>query len=258
MNTLYLICSHSCMSQMEIPYLLNNSPMLHGNSIAGEHWAGYELNGEEIDHEPGPLGKIRVHDDYWNISEQDSKWYNYDVRNTMEITTEQLDGLLNLITDEVDGCHKSIAVLLHAQNYQDIWKWSRGLPVLMVRTAIDDWDGNIVSWAAREYNYLMEDDRNANYSGYDHAWPGIEEIVTKYIASKKYSNDIDEDSNTDVVLKQSQWLTLSGLNTLWNEVGIETPDQAWIQAYYKDYQEHQEINHKLAKELTDAYNTRQQ
>ena len=162
MNTLYLICSHSCLSQMEVPYLLNNSPMLHGESQAGEHWASYELDGKEVDHEPGPLGKIRVHDDYWNISDEDREWYNYDVRNTMEISTEQLDGLLNLVKD------KSIAVLLHAQNYEDIWKWSRNLPVMMIRTSVDSWDGDIVSWAAREYNYLMEDDRNANYSDDDH------------------------------------------------------------------------------------------
>ena len=237
------------MSQMEIPYLLNNSPMLHGDSQAGEHWAGYELNGEQIDHEPGPLGKIRVHDDYWNISDEDNKWYNYDVRNTMSITTEQLDGLLNLVTD------KSISVLLHAQNYEDIWKWSRGHPVLLVRTAIDEWDGNIVSWAAREYNYLMEDDYNNNHSEYNHAWPGVEEIVDQYVAKIKYNNEI-RDVEADIILNQSQWLTLSGLETLWDTVGIDSPEQAWIQQYYEDYQSHQEIDHKLAKELTDAYNLR--
>ena len=252
MNTLYLICSHSCMSLMEVPYLLNNSSMLHGNSTAGEHWAGYELNGEQIDHEPGPLGKIRVHDDYWNISDEDSKWYNYDVRNTMEITKEQVDGLSNLITD------KSIAILLHAQNYEDIFAWTRGLPVLLVRTAIDEWDGNIVSWTAREYNYLMEDDKNANYSGYDHTWPGIDTIVDRYATSKKYSCETGDNPTSDLVLNQSQWLTLAGLNTLWDSVGIDAPDQAWIDAYYKDYQEHQEINAELAKELTDAYNARPQ
>ena len=251
MNTLYLICSHSCMSQMEIPYLLNNSPMLHGDSQVGEHWAGYELNGEQIDHEPGPLGKIRVHDDYWNISDEDNKWYNYDVRNTMSITTEQLDGLLNLVTD------KSISVLLHAQNYEDIWKWSRSHPVLLVRTAIDEWDGNIVSWAAREYNYLMEDDYNNNHSEYNHAWPGIEEIVDQYVAKIKYNNEI-RDVESDIILNQSQWSTLEGLNTLWNIVGIDAPDQAWIQQYYDDFQNHQEINKELAKELTDAYSKRQQ
>ena len=227
MNTLYLICSHSCISQMEVPYLLNNSPMLHGESQAGQHWASYELDGKAIDHEPGRLGKIRVHDDYWNISDEDSKWYNYDVRNAMEITTEQLDGLLNLIHDEVDGCHKSIAVLLHAQNYRDIWKWSRNLPVVLIRTAIDEWDGNIVSWAAREYNHLMEDDRNANYSNDNHNWPGIEEIVNKYIAKVKYNNEIDEIEG-DIILSQSQWSTLEGLDTLWDSIGIDTPDQNWI------------------------------
>lgn len=251
MNTLYLICSHSCLSQMEVPYLLNNSPMLHGESQAGEHWATYELDGKEIDHEPGPLGKIRVHDDYWNISEEDREWYNYDVRNTMEISTEQLDGLLNLIKD------KSIAILLHAQNYKDIFKWSRELPVLLVRTSINEWDGNIVSWAAREYNYLMEDDKNANYSKDNHNWPGIETIVDNFISKKKFNNDIEE-TRGDIILHQSQWSTMSGLTTLWNSVGIESPDQNWIHQYYEDFQQHQEINEELAKELTDAYNKRQQ
>ena len=251
MNTLYLICSHSCISQMEIPYLLNNSPMLHGNSQAGEHWATYELNGGKIDHEPGPLGKIRVHDDYWNISNED----NYDVRNTIDITNEQLDGLLNLIHDKVDERHKSIAVLLHAKNYHDIWKWSRGLPVLMIRTSIDEWDGNIVSWAAREYNYLMEDDTNNNHSDDNHAWPGVDSIVDAYIAKQQFNNDIS-DVEGDVILAQSQWSTQQGLDTLWDTVGIEQPDQNWIHQYLEDYTNHQNINKELAEELTNAYNLR--
>jgi hypothetical protein len=234
---------------MEVPYLLNNSPMLHGESQAGEHWASYELNGQEIDHEPGNLGKIRVHDDYWNISEQDKQWYNYNVRNTMNISNDQLDGLLNLIET------KSIAVLLHAQNYNDIWKWSRGIPVILIRTKIDEWEGNIVSWAAREYNYLMEDDRNANYSNDDHTWKPTEEIVDNFIAKKQFNNEIDEDSG-DIILGQSQWSTIDGLNTLWDTVGIDSPDQNWIHQYYEDFQNHQEINQELAKEITDAYNKR--
>ena len=250
MNTLYLVCSHSCMSQMEIPYLLNNSPMLHGTSQAGEHWASYELDGQEIDHEPGMLGKIRVHDDYWNISESDRQWYNYEVRNAMSITTEQLDGLLHLIED------KSIAVLLHAQNYEDIWKWSRGKTALSIRTEMDEWDGNIVNWASREYNTLMEDDRNANYSADDHSWPGTDVIVDKFISKKAYNNEIDECEN-DRIIKQSQWLTLDGLQTLWDTVEIESPDKDWIARYYEDYNNHQDINLELAKEITDAYNKRQ-
>ena len=250
MNTLYLVCSHSCMSQMEVPYLLNNSPMLHGTSQAGEHWATYELNGEKIDHEPGKLGKIRVHDDYWNISEKDRQWYNYEVRNTMSITTEQLDGLLNLIEN------KSIAILLHAQNYKDIWKWSRSKPALLIRTELDVWDGDIVTWAAREYNTLMEDDRNANYSSADHSWPGVDEIVDKFIAKRQFNNEIDDEEN-DRILKQSQWTTLDGLSTIWDSIGIDSPDQNWIQQYHEDYANHQEINLELAKELTDAYNKRQ-
>ena len=152
--------------------------------------------------------------------------------------------------------------MLHAQNYEDIWQWSRNLPVIMIRTSVDNWDGDIVSWAAREYNYLMEDDRNANYSDDDHSWPGIETIVDNFISKKQFNNGVhDEDAphnHGDILLQQSQWSTMSGLNTLWDSVGIDKPDQNWIHQYYEDFQNHQEINQELAKELTDAYHKRQQ
>ena len=51
--------------------MLNNSPDLHGTSFTGEHWATYELDGKSQQiFERGILGKIRVHDDYWNIEAQ--------------------------------------------------------------------------------------------------------------------------------------------------------------------------------------------
>ena len=245
MNTLYLVCSHSCMSQMEIPYLLNNSPELHGNSNPGEHYATYELNGEVVDGETGPLGTIRVHDDYWNINEVDVEWYNYEVRNTMNITEDQLNGLLNIIED------KSIALLLHAQNYDDIWAWSRDLPVIVIRTIVGDWEDNIVEWAAREYNTIMEDPRNANYSDADHSWPGVDGVASAFARRLELDNDIDE-YTCDHLLTQSQWMTLNGLQSLWATVGIESPDNNWIHQYYEDFRNHQDINKELAEELKNA------
>ena len=67
---------------------------------------------------------------------------------------------------------------------------------------------------------------------------------------------IDDEEN-DRILKQSQWTTLDGLSTIWDSIGIDSPDQNWIQQYHEDYANHQEINLELAKELTDAYNKRQ-
>ena len=108
----------------------------------------------------------------------------------------------------------------------------------------------------------MEDDRNANYSDDDHSWPGIETIVDNFISKKQFNNGVhDEDAphnHGDILLQQSQWSTMSGLNTLWDSVGIDKPDQNWIHQYYEDFQNHQEINQELAKELTDAYHKRQQ
>lgn len=246
MNTLYLVCSHSCMNQMEIPYLLNNSPDLHGTSGVGQDWAGYELDGKEIDHEPGPLGKVRVHDDYWNLDNEDKQWYNFDVRNTMTLTKEQYDGLLNL-TDKY-----SIALLLHAQNIDDVWQWSRNDPVIVINPIISEWEGNIESWAAREYNYLMEDDRNANYSGYDHAWPGCEEVAKMFKQRMAYDQEIAQ-RQSDRLIKQPQWMRAPEIYTLWESVGISPPNKEWIDAYLEEYNSKQEHNVDLQIELREEY-----
>lgn len=248
MNTLYLVCSHSCMNQMEIPYLLNNSPDLHGESQAGENYASYELNGEPIDHEPGLLGKVRVHDDYWNLSTADSTWYNFDIRNALEITNEQLDGLLNIITD------KSIALLLHAHNLHDIWEWSRSKQVIVINATITDWDGNIETWAPREYNYLMEDARNANYSGVDHHWPGCE-IVADTFVSRMHMDTEHQRRQADRSISQPQWMRAPEIHTLWDTIGITPPSKEWIDSYLVDYAAHQCKNYDLLAELRLAYDS---
>lgn len=246
MNTLYLVCSHSCMNQMEIPYLLNNSPDLFGNSKAGEHYAMYELDGKPIDHEPGPLGKVRVHDDYWNIIDEDNQWYNFDVRNALEITEEQLDGLLNLIEN------KNIAVLLHAHNLKFIWQWSRAKPVIMINATIGDWDKNIEYWAQREYNYLMEDDRNANYSGVDHAWPGCDQVAEDFIGRMHLDREWAE-KEADRTITQVDWMRAPEIYGLWDKIGIASPSKEWIDAYLEDYNNHQEFEVDLLTELRLAY-----
>jgi len=246
MNTLYLVLSRSCMNQMEIPYLLNNSPDLHGESGPGQHYAGYELDGKPIDHEPGPLGKVRVHDDYWNLTDEDKQYYNFDIRNELNISNEQLDDLLKISED------KSIALLLHAQNLDDIWAWSRDKPVIVVNAIITDWERNIETWAAREYNYLMEDDRNANFSGYDHVWPGCEEVAEEFIGRMHLDKQISI-MDCDRLIKQPQWMKAPEIYTLWETIGIKSPTTEWIDAYLKDYYEHQEFNVDLEVELRLAY-----
>lgn len=236
------------MNQMEIPYLLNNSPDLHGESGPGKHYAGYELDGKPIDHEPGPLGKVRVHDDYWNLTDADKQWYNFEVRNTLEITEQQLDGLLNIIED------KSIALLLHAHNLDDIWSWSRAKPVILINAVITDWSDNIETWAAREYNYLMEDDRNANYSGVDHHWPGCEAVADAFVARMHLDQD-HQKREADRTIRQPQWMQAPEIYTLWDTIGITPPSREWTDAYLADYKAHQEYNHELLAELRLAYDS---
>ena len=248
MNTLYLVCSRSCMAQMEIPYLLNNSPELHGTSSAGEHYATYQLDGNNIDHEPGILGTVRCHDDYWNLSEEDSKYYNFEIRNELEIREDQLDELLNIVQD------KSIALLLHAQNYKFIWKWSRNKPVIIINTIIGDWDMDIENWAMREYNDIMEDDRNANYSGVDHTWPGCKEVAQNFLKQKNIDKDILE-LESDVLLTQADWMQASQIYKLWDKVKLMSPEKEWIDAYIQDIKSKQQYNTELLSELRVEYDS---
>ena len=236
------------MAQMEIPYLLNNSPELHGTSSAGEHYATYQLDDKNIDHEPGILGTVRCHDDYWNLSEEDSKYYNFEIRNELEIREDQLDELLNIVQD------KSIALLLHAQNYKFIWKWSRNKPVIIINTIIGDWDMDIENWAMREYNDIMEDDRNANYSGVDHTWPGCKEVAQNFLKQKNIDKDILE-LESDVLLTQADWMQASQIYKLWDKVKLMSPEKEWIDAYIQDIKSKQQYNTELLSELRVEYDS---
>lgn len=235
---------------MEIPYLLNNSPDLHGTSGPGEHWATYELNGEPIDHEPGPLGKVRVHDDYWNLDYKDNELYNFDVRNDLNISDEKLDKLLGLIED------KNIAVLLHAHNLEDIWAWSRSKPVIMINCTIGEWKDNIENWAMREYNYLMEDERNANFSDAEHAWPGCDAVADHFVARMHLDSEWKE-KQSDRSITQVDWMQKPDIYSLWDKVGIQAPSKEWIDAYLEDYATHQEYNNDLLVDLRLAYDNHQ-
>lgn len=244
---LYLVCSHSCMSQMEIPYLLNNSPDLHGTSSVGQHWATYQLAGEVVDGETGPLGTVRVHDDYWNLTAADRNWYNFQVRNQLNISVQQLDGLLN-----ISQAHGNIALLLHAHNVADIYHWSRDHNVTVITTSIGEWESDIEYWAMREFNQIMQDDRNANHSTADHSWPGISGIVQAYL----HRRNVDQHWQSlpcDVHLQQSQWQRMPDLYQLWDLVGITAPYTNWITDYYQEFQERQQYNTELLHQLRHAY-----
>ena len=102
MNTLYIICGSDKINQEKLAYLLNNSP---------------DCLGEQ---------SFTKCDAYTGLSDSDFEWYNPEIRELEEITREQLDGLLNIIED------KSAAVLLDAQNYWDLFDWSRGTHVILI------------------------------------------------------------------------------------------------------------------------------
>ena len=248
---LYIIISASCMSQMEVPFLMNNSPDLFGDSDPDDSWATYQLNDEEIDHEPGIFGKVRVHDDYWNIDYNDEykKLYNFNVRNSMEISESNLDDMLKL----ANSLDKPIALLSHAHNVQQVMSWSKDKPVTVVQLLLDRWERDIEMWAMREYNDLMQDDRNANYSDYNHSETDLDVIVDAYVSQVKMSNALCESGLYDICIRQSQWQTLAGLYDFWDDLDIESPSVEWIQKYYESFFKKQEFNETLLTQLREKY-----
>jgi hypothetical protein len=228
---------------MEIPFLLNNSPDIRTPVNPSEHWATYELDGEEIDHEPGVFGKVRVHDDYWNIDSEDRQYYNFEVRNAMHIDNAQLDGCYTLAQNK-----GSIVLLLHAHNTDDIMEWAQDKDVVVITAAIGKWDKDIELWAMREFNYLMEDERNANYSDADHSVKDLNEVVDAYIHRVHVDKEW-QTKNSNVLLLQSDWQSIPDIYTLWDKVGLHPPHKGWIDSYLDKFYAKQECNTELLAEL---------
>ena len=67
-----------------------------------------------------------------------------------------------------------------------------------------------------------------------------------------YDDEIAE-KRTDRLIKQPQWMKAPEIYTLWDSVGIESPSKEWIDAYIKDYNEHQEYDIDASNELKDTY-----
>lgn len=109
MNTLYILYKSNTVDQEKLVYLLNNSPELCG--------------------EKPPVNNV---DEYTAFPDSDFEWYNPEIKELTEINDLQLDGLLNIVQD------KNAAVILDAENVQDIFNWSRGTPVILVDTVLDD------------------------------------------------------------------------------------------------------------------------
>lgn len=249
MNTLYLICSHSCMAQMEIAYLLNNSPELYGESNAGENYATYQLDGKDIDYEPGILGKVRCHDDYWNLTDYEKQYYNFEIRNTLEIREDQLDGLLNISKS------KSVALLLHAHNTKDIWRWSRKNYAVVVNATIGDWDMDIENWAMREYNDIMEDDRNANYSEQNHIFPGTQDVILNFVHKMRIDREWKDKNSFDYSIEQVDWMRSPEIYNLWEKVGLQPPSKKWVDEYLIDIKSKQEYNTQLLNDIRLEYDS---
>lgn len=238
------------MSQMEIPFLINSSPDLGGPHDYEDHWATYELNGESIDHEPGIFGKVRVHDDYWNIDHDEREYYNFEIRNNMYITTDQLDKMRQLA-----HIKQGISLLSHCavDNVKVVMDWAEDKDdVCVITTAIGTWERDIELWAMREFNFLMEDDRNANYSKADHSLTDIHDVLVAY----RHRIDVDmqwRNEPSDVLLYQTDWQTLQGLKGMYSKLGISAPSNIWLENYLNNFYSKQEFNEELLMELAQEW-----
>jgi hypothetical protein len=244
---LYIVCSHSCMSQMELAYLLNNSLDIEGTTDPELNWATYELNGATIDHEPGPFGDVRVHDDYWNIDLNEREYYNFDVRNTMHITPDQLDKMYELAT--IRG---TLCLLIHAHNTDDVMAWAQDKDATVIITAIGKWERDIELWTMREFNYLMQDEHNANYSDDDHSLEDIDAIVEQYIHRVHIDKEWQQKS-CDLLIYQSEWQRAPDIYGLWDKVGLESPGKEWIDNYLDVFYNKQRFETEKLQKLREAF-----
>lgn len=251
---IYLICSHSCLSQMEIAYLMNNSPDFFGEQPHDENWASYELNGKDVDGEHGYFGTVRVHDDYWNIDDEDKNYYNFEVRNTMNLSYEQFKGLLHF-----EKKYKNIALLLHAHNLNEIDQWCRDENVKLIGAGLGLWEKDIEYWAMREFNEIMEDSENANYTDSDHYFKDISDVVDAF--EHKQSVDIEWlrscIKHCWKILIQDEWQDKEKIQTLWFKLGIAPPSDSWIKEYYTNFQNKQIYNTERLQALREEYERRQ-
>lgn len=248
---LYIVVSPSCLSQMEVPYLLNCSPDFFGEQPHDKWWATYTLNDSEVDGELGEFGTVRVHDDYWHIDDTDRPYYNFEVRNSLELTHQQYLGLLNLIPR-----HKNIAVLLHAQNIQDIFAWSRTDDVMVIAAYMGDWENDIEYWAMREFNTIMQDDRNANYTSADHTYTDIASVVTAFNHRRNSDRDWRKRAlgNCDRVISQPEWQRSEEIFWFWDHFGVTPESRTWCKQYFETFQSKQEYNVERLQQLRKEYN----
>ena len=236
---LYLILSPSCISQMELTYLINCSPDFFGEQPHDKHWATYEINGESVDGEHGHFGTVRVHDDYWHIDDEDRAFYNFDIRNSMELTKSQFDGLLHFIPK-----YNNIALLLHAQNVEDIWSWSQGHDIRVVCAFMGVWANDLEYWAMREFNDVMTDDANANYSEYEHQMFGYQHVLDSFKHRQQADNEWWKLSinHSHHYIAQEEWQRLEYIPFVYGKLQIKKPKARWINDYFINFQNHQKYN----------------
>lgn len=236
---------------MEIPYLLNNSPDFFGEQPHNKHWATYELDGKIVDGETGYFGTVRVHDDYWNIDDEDKNFYNFKVRNNMKLTKKEFDGLKHFIPK-----YNNIALLLHAQNIEEIFEWSIAEDdILIIGAYMGSWRNDLEYWAMREFNSIMEDDVNANYSDDNHNFPGINGVVDSFINKKHVDSEWYDRllGNCNAPMEQEQWQRLDYLHRIYDRFKLVPPSKKWLQSYFTTYQGKQDYNIERLTQLRKEY-----
>lgn len=239
---------------MEIPYLLNNSPDFFGEQPHGLHYAGYSLNGVDVDGESGPFGTVRVHDDYWAIDDEDKEYYNFNIRNQEELTSREYLPLVKHFT----GKYKNIALLLHATNIEELCSWYGEYPVFIVSAHMGNWDSNLEYWAMREFNDIMSDEANANYSTETHEFKDLNYVLDRF--EHRINADLDWRSRCSAwahySLGQHIWCSESELYNVYNGCRVMQPSAEWMSGYYADLQSKQEYNVPALIQLREAWTKR--
>lgn len=206
MKILYLVCTRAAMSGSALTFMINQSRDFY-NVTHEDLW-----NIEISDH----FGEAHIINDWWNIPMQFKPFYTHDIRNTQQLTLEQIQ----YISDGFQQCEIpcNIAVFTHATNPKEIEQMCKDMPVRVVSTQFGyHFSPYVKMWLKREYNQGMNE-----YENLKQAWHYLVTQIVRF----------DRNYNTELSLTMDDYLNDS--KNIYKKLGIAPGhSELWLDNYLK-------------------------
>lgn len=208
MQNIYLVCTRAAISASALTYIINQSPNFY--NIAHENLWGIETSDQ--------FGTAYTINDWWNIPPTFNNIYNFEFRNTNNLTKNQLLDVVEF-WDKFDT-EKSICLFTHAVNIKEIvdLRNKYSLPITIITT-------NFGSEFYKYADLFLKREYNSSMNEFESMF-----MTWKYIYENILFNDLNWSEHSDIVLQMSDWLDNK---ELYHILGIE--ENKDINLWIKDY-----------------------